>query len=201
MCRGTLWVAAALTLCILCILAIVPARGSGMTLVPFGSPHRYTTLRCEAAYQPGCVPQDVYSTGYNDSAWPLGSAPFGQPDTLCVTVPVVTGWDSPDQTIVTRTWINLPTGFSNVVVHTRVAGCCILFCPNGVFIGSNETGYQPCPWHASDMDVTSSCHAGANLILLVAGTYGWRYLDISVTADLPTSIHNVSWGRLRTLYR
>jgi hypothetical protein len=209
-----LWIA---IFCLAGLVALPSPRiavAATVTLVPYGSSGiRYMTYPHDYGWVVTEHPE-VYQLGFDDSGWPVGTEPFGSsgpfwpdlwPDLGFCGVSTSTPWGSPDLTIVTRIYVDLPSGFNSVTI-TGIHACAFYLIVNGNGWGSCE-GCFACPRACTcPLSPWSSWfHVGRNLFVVIGQSCyvdEVHYLDFEVTADVtPVGVLPSSWGAIKSLYR
>jgi len=128
--------------------------------------------------------------GFDDSAFALGDAAFGTPEGSCalnnprdVKTPWASGTD-----ILVRQELELPEGASNVVVNVAIDNDVSVFV-NGHDVSSGLQMHEMCPSRDSFTFAVpdSVLQVGPNLLAVRGRDRGaLAYLDVQVTADIPT---------------
>jgi hypothetical protein len=186
------------------------AAATTVTLVPYGSSDiRYMTYSLDHASVSAEFP-GIFQPEFDDSGWPVGTEPFGGGGLFWdfrggfCGADAATSWGSPDLTIVTRIYIDLPPGYDNVTISMIHASAAYLMV-NGRGWGSSEGCFE-CPraCGGSMTPYSSWFHAGRNLVVVMGQSHdvNWvHYLDVQVTADIPTiDVRDDSWGAIKSLF-
>jgi hypothetical protein len=128
--------------------------------------------------------------GFDDSAFALGDAAFGTPEGFCALnnpLDVKTPWASRTDILV-RQEFELPQGATNVVVNVAIDNDVSVFV-NGYDVSGGLQMHEMCPSRDSFTFAVpdSVLQVGPNLLAVRGRDRGlFAYLDVQVTADIPT---------------
>ena len=130
--------------------------------------------------------------GFDDSAFNVGDAPFGQAvaEFGCPLTPA-TQW-TPNTDLLGRRTVSLPAGTTAVVIHVAIDNDIQLFW-NGTPVGAYH--HEGCAARDSAEVAVSSglLTAGDNLLAVRASDHGGEsFLDLQVTANLPPDCASVT---------
>jgi len=208
--------AASIGALLLTFLLAGPSPCEQVVLVPYGSSGiRYQTFEMGLGDVWNNM-REVFEPGFDDSGWPVGSAPFGAsgefhfgycPETAA------TEWGNPDLTIVARVWIDLPEGFGDITTRGHTAehiaftanglwqweggGC--FYCPPSSAPPSGYGCYNESTLFHDDL------HTGLNLVAVLsqAKYADWvHYVDFQILGDFPvTPVSDRTWTTIKALYR
>ena len=140
----------------------------------------------------GGGPTGFSEVGFDDSAFAVGTAPFGQSvDVFACPLEATTPW-APNTDLLVRRNVTLPAGATNVVIHVAIDNDLELFW-NGVSIA--DVQHDGCPTHDSvEIEVPIALlTAGANTMAARASDRGGEtFLDLSITANMPPDCESVN---------
>ena len=158
-----------------------------VTAVAYGAAGwRYVVVATPLSGSPlGTDPGDptFAAPGFDDSAWPVGTAPFGNNIGVCGTMQgAVTPWPASTDVLVRR-HVVLPRGATNVRITGSVDNDAAVYV-NGGLVGVNRAGN--CWTDTVDMTVPADLlNAGDNVVAVRAHDYGvLTYLDVQITYDV-----------------
>jgi len=162
------------------ILAATATAAAPTPIVNYGAAgYRYLQVPT------GAGPADFAAVAFDDSAFLIGTAPFGDDPDYCPLVPT-THWSRATDLLVRRS-ILLPAGATDVKVYVAIDNDFDLF-----WNGTNVTSIirEGCASHDSVVVAVPDTllTAGANVLAVRARDRGvTSYLDLRVTANLPPS--------------
>ena len=159
------------------------ASGQPTIVIPYGATdYKYQVVPVGAG--PG-----FEQPGFDDSDFALGDAAFGTPGGWCaLNNDVKTPWASGTDILV-RQELGLPKGATNVVVNVAIDNDVSVFV-NGYDISSGLQMHESCPSRDSFTFAVPDgiLQVGPNLLAVRGRDRGvLAYLDLQVTADIPTS--------------
>jgi hypothetical protein len=166
------------------LLAATPTAKADVPVVPYGSEYRYQV------YEVGTTPLDWASPSFDDSFFPVGSAPFGSGSGFCPLQGTVRSfWPTPSELLLRRTF-TLPAGASGVKIIFGVDNDAKV-AVNGVQLTPDWLIHEGCPT-LGDFEITvpdSVVVEGTNLLAVLGRErHSEAFLDLQVTRSGPTAV-------------
>ena len=165
------------------LLAATPTAKADVPVVPYGSDYRYQVYGVDA------TPPDWASQSFDDSFFPVGSAPFGSGSLCPLQGTVSTFWPTPSELLLRRTF-TLPAGSSGVKIILGVDSDAKV-AVNGVQLTPDWLTHEGCPT-LSDFEITvpdSVILEGTNLLAVLGRErQSEAFLDLQVTRSSPTAV-------------
>jgi hypothetical protein len=165
------------------LLAATPTAKADVTVVPYGSAYRYQV------YGVGATPVDWASQSFDDSLFPVGSAPFGSGSLCPLQGTVNTFWPAQSELLLRRTFTlpARPTGVKIILGVDNDAKVAV----NGVQLTPDWLIHEGCPTLA-DFEITvpdSVVVEGTNLLAVLGRErQSEAFLDLQVTRSSPTAV-------------